>query len=71
MKKIAFAIVLLASPAIAQQQPDPETLQRVLAAMREQRNAALDAVAMSEARAAKLEAELEKLKAELAKAKQQ
>lgn len=49
MKKLAALILLIASPALAQQQPDPALMQRALAAMQAQRNQALDIAAEREA----------------------
>jgi hypothetical protein len=61
-------LLLLASPALAQQQPpaDPAMLHRVINALVQQRNAALDAAALAEAKAAQAAEELQKLKADAA-----
>ena len=71
MKPILIALgLLLGSPAFAQQQPppaDPAMLHRVINALVQQRNAALDATALAEARAAQLAEEIQKLKAEAEK----
>jgi len=60
MKRLVFAILLLATPAFAQQQPDPAFLQRALASMQSQRNQAMDALAVSEAKSAGLADDLAK-----------
>jgi hypothetical protein len=59
---IIIAVLALASPALAQQ-PDPAFLQQALIAMQQQRNAALDGQAQSQAMAA---VEIAKLKARIA-----
>lgn len=65
MKKIMIAAVLLASPAFAQQQPDPRFMQRAIAALQSQRNQALDAAAGAEARAAELADDLARAQARI------
>lgn len=65
MKKLALLILLIASPALAQQQPDPAFLQRALGAMQTQRNQAMDALAVSEAKAAGLADDLGKANARI------
>jgi hypothetical protein len=51
MKKLILAAaMLLAAPAYAQQQLDPQMLQRLLGSMQAQRNQAQDAAAVAEAR---------------------
>jgi len=60
MKRLVCAILLLATPAFAQQQPDPAFLQRALASMQSQRNQAMDALAVSEAKSAGLADDLAK-----------
>lgn len=66
MKKIiAVAIFLAASPAFAEQQPDPAFLQRAITALQAQRNAALDQAAAHQARADGLADELAKAQAKI------
>lgn len=66
MKYLALALTLLATPALAQQQPpDPATLQRAIAAIQQQRNAALDQAATFQIEAQRLADENAKLKAEI------
>jgi len=61
MRLLAVAAALsLVSPAFAQQQPDPAFLQRALASMQSQRNQAMDALAVSEAKSAGLADDLAK-----------
>jgi hypothetical protein len=61
MKIATVAVILaIASPAIAQQQPDPAFLQRAVNALQAQRNQALDAAAIAQARAAGLTDDLAK-----------
>lgn len=63
MKKLAVFSLLVASPALAQQQlPDVALLQRALAAMQSQRNQAMDIAAEREAQ---LMVELAKAQAKL------
>lgn len=66
---LAAAVLLLISPAFAQQQPDPAFLQRVIPPLQQQRNEAYDKAALAEARAALLAEEVKRLQAELDKAK--
>lgn len=61
-KIIAVGLLLFATPALAQQQPDPAFLQQSLAATQQQRNAALDGLAEVQARAL---VEIGKLKARI------
>lgn len=64
MKKLAVLILLIASPALAQQQPpDPAFLQRALGAMQAQRNQAMDSAAVSEAKLAEALARIKTLEA--------
>jgi hypothetical protein len=59
MKILAFIILLLASPAFAQQQPnDTAFQQRAIAALQAQRNQAMDNAAAQQARADGLAADL-------------
>lgn len=64
MIRLAFAAALLiATPALAQQAPpDPAFLQKAAGALQAQRNTALDAQAVAEARAAMLADEVAALK---------
>ncbi len=62
---ILLILTLLAAPALAQQQPDPATLQRAIAAIQAQRNAALDQSASMQIEVQRLADENAKLKAEL------
>lgn len=55
--------LLLASPALGQQAPDPAFLQRAITAVQTQRNLALDAQAVAEAKVATLIEELAKAQA--------
>lgn len=71
MRKLALIILLLASPAVAQQaQPDVTILQRIIPSLQAQRNEALDKAVLAEARAAQLAEEVQKLRAELEKSKE-
>jgi len=63
MWRLIIVFVLISTPAFAQQQPDPAFLQQALIAMQQQRNAALDGQAQSQAMAA---VEIAKLKARIA-----
>lgn len=65
-------LALLATPALAQQQPDMATMQRAIAVLQQQRNNAMDALASAEVQRAALAEELAALKAKIAEqAKQQ
>jgi hypothetical protein len=71
MARVALiaGLVLLGSVVFAeQQQPpaDPAMLHRVINSLVQQRNAALDAAALAEAKAAQLAEDVQKLKAEMA-----
>lgn len=66
---VLVALSLVAIPLAAQQQPDPATLNKILANMQAQRNQAMDAAAMQAARADMLAEELAKVKDELTKSK--
>ena len=59
------AALSLAAPAFAQQQPDPAFLQRALGSMQAQRNQAMDALAVSEAKSAGLADDLAKAQARI------
>jgi glutaredoxin-related protein len=64
MKRLLVLAMLLATPALAQQPqqpPDSGFLQKALQAMQQQRNQAMDSVAV-------LQAQMEQLREELAKA---
>lgn len=66
MKILLAAIFCLATTvSFAQQAPDPAFLQRVLPTLQAQRNAALDAQAVAEARAAGLADDLAKANARI------
>jgi hypothetical protein len=65
MKLLLIVFLLLSTPALAQQQPDPMFLQRALAVVQAQRNQALDAVAGSEAKVSGLTDELAKATAQI------
>jgi hypothetical protein len=65
MKRLAILLLLAASPAFAQQQPDAQFLQRAIVALQTQRNQALDAAAGAEARAAGLADDLAKAQARI------
>ena len=71
MKSIAVAVaLLLAIPALAQQPPpDPAFMQKAIVALQVQRNAALDAQVVAEARAAQLSDEVAALKKQIEDAK--
>lgn len=63
---LIVSLLLLATPAIAQQQPpDQATMQRAIAAIQAQRNAALDQAASIQVEAQRLADENAKLKAEI------
>lgn len=64
MWKYAIAVLVFSAPAYAQQ-ADPAFLQKAIAAVQAQRNNALDAAAVAEARAAQLADENAKLKAQI------
>lgn len=53
-------LVLVSSTAFAQQQPDPAFLQKAIVALQAQRNQALDAYAVDEAKIATLNEEIAK-----------
>jgi hypothetical protein len=61
----ALAIVLLATPAAAQQQPDSATLQRIIGVLSVQRNDAMNSAANAQVQAAALAEENAKLKAQV------
>jgi hypothetical protein len=63
-------VLLVYSSALAQQQPDPSLIRRIIPLLQQQRNEASDRAALSEAKAAQLSEEIEQLKAQLAKAKE-
>jgi len=66
MKRFILATLLLAAtPAVAQQQPDPAFLQRALASMQSQRNQAMDALAVQEAKSVGLADDLAKAQARI------
>ena len=63
--KLVYLLAFIPTLAFAQpQQPDTATLQKALAILQAQRNAALDAAASAELKAAQLAEENAKLKAE-------
>lgn len=62
MKKVAVFLILFTSPVWAQQ-PDPAFLQRAIAALQTQRNAAMDAAAVAEAKVAAVTEERDKAQA--------
>lgn len=61
---VAFSL-LFAGAALAQQQPDPALLQRAANALQAQRNQAMDALAVAEARGAGLADDLAKAQARI------
>lgn len=65
IRLIAAALVLFASPALAEQKPDPEFLQKALTVMQAQRNNAMDADAVAEAKLATTTDELAKAQARI------
>lgn len=67
MKKITLAFLLLTTPALAQQQssPDPAFMQRAISSLQVQRNQAMDAAAINEAKAAGLADDLTKAQARI------
>lgn len=67
---MAAVMLLIFSPASAQQQPDPAMMRRVIPLLQQQRNEASDRAALAEAKAAQLAEEVEQLKAQLAKSKE-
>jgi hypothetical protein len=65
MKKlIALILISVATPAVAQQ-PDPVFLQHALASIQAQRNQAMDAAAVSDAKVATLTEDLARANAKL------
>jgi hypothetical protein len=63
MKKPLFAIlVMLSTPALAQQPPDPAFLQQAIVAIQAQRNEALDKAAGAQAQVALLSEQITKLR---------
>ena len=69
MRYALAAFLMLAAPAFAADQPDPVFLQKAVVALQAQRNAALDAQAVAEARAAQLTDEVAALKKQIEDAK--
>jgi hypothetical protein len=65
MVKTFAALLLMASPALAQQPADPALLLKALNAVQQQRNYALDMQASAEAREAVLKEEIAKLRAQI------
>jgi uncharacterized protein (DUF342 family) len=66
MKKLILAIVVFASPALAQQpQSDPASLQYLIASLQKQRNMSMDAAALADARLSQLMDELQKVNAQV------
>lgn len=65
MRLIFVLFLLLASPAFAQQAPDPAFLQRALTALQTQRNVAMDSAAVAEAKLAAMADELAKAQARI------
>lgn len=61
MRLIALALAVLFSTVVQAQQPDLAFLQRAIAAVQTQRNMALDAAAVAEAKAALITEELNKM----------
>lgn len=61
MRLIVLALAVLFSIAAQAQQPDPVFLQRAIAAVQTQRNMALDAAAVAEAKAVLITEELNKV----------
>ena len=68
MRAILLLAVMVVTPALAQQQPDPAMLQKAIAVLQQQRNEAMDKAAAAEVKASQLADELQKLKAETEKA---
>lgn len=64
-KLLIIAALLSVSPAFAQQQPDPETLQRAIQAVQLQRNQALDISANLQVQLSKVQEDLAKAQARL------
>lgn len=62
---VLFSALLLSSVAFAQQQPDPAFLQKAIAALQIQRNQALDAYVVDEAKIATLNEEIAKANARI------
>lgn len=65
MKRLLILACLLATPAFAQQAPDPAMLQRAIVALQGQRNQAADNAAALEVRAAALADDLAKAQARI------
>lgn len=60
MKKVLLFLVLLTSPALAQQNTDTAFLQKAIVSLQNQRNNALDALTVAEARVANTADDLNK-----------
>ena len=65
MKRFILASILLTTPALAQQRPDPDFLVLAITALENQRNSALNAQATAEARLMQANKEIAELKAKL------
>lgn len=65
MKRLAVLLALVASPALAQQQPDPALQQKIIMVLQEQRNRAQDEAALLAARATILADDLAKAQARI------
>ena len=63
---LLLAVLLLASPAWAQQAPDASFMTKIVAVLQQQRNAATDREAQAQAQAAALADEIATLKARVA-----
>lgn len=63
VRVLLFSLVMITSVAAQQQQPDPAFLQRAISAVQSQRNLAMDAAAVAEAKVAAVTAELDKAQA--------
>lgn len=65
MIRIAILIVMLATSALAQQPPDPASLQKAIAVLQQQRNAAMDQAAGVQVEAQRLAEENAALKKQI------
>lgn len=65
LKKILVLTTMLVTSAFAQQQPDPTFMQRAITSLQAQRNAALDAQTIAEAKLAGVTEDLAKAQARI------
>lgn len=65
MKRLSLLLLLISSPALAQQQPDTAFMQRAITAIQTQRNAALDQAVLLQAKVDGLTEDLAKAQARI------